>query len=307
MPTRIEIQQEISTLKNQAQDDVRRKYLKAAAKHSTRDTILYASAWTSLQKKQVPPSLLMVSTDDIQSFMAAMKGLKGDTLDLVIHSSGGSLEAADQIVQYLRAKYNHIRAIIPHNAMSAATMLACACDEIVMGKQSAIGPIDPQFSWNTPKSSGSCAAQALMDELETAKADINLNPNLAAIWAPRLKDYPAGIFEQAKQAMQLAEHKVQGWLENYMFKGEDDAVEKSTKIAEWLANAKEHKTHGRPIGYDFCLEMGLKVTLLENDQKFQENILSLFHAASITFDVSTCIKIVESHLEKGSYLRISMD
>lgn len=30
--------------------------------------------------------------------------------------------------------------------MSAATMLACACDEIVMGKQSAIGPIDPQMT-----------------------------------------------------------------------------------------------------------------------------------------------------------------
>ena len=82
--------------------------------------------------------------------MSALHGLKGKVLDLVLHSPGGSLEAADQIVQYIRSKYEHIRAIIPQNAMSAATMIACACDEIVMGKQSAIGPTDPQITFPTP-------------------------------------------------------------------------------------------------------------------------------------------------------------
>ena len=55
-----------------------------------------------------------------------MNGLRNDKLDLIIHSPGGSVEAAEQIVNYLRAKYAHIRAIIPHSAMSAATMIACA-------------------------------------------------------------------------------------------------------------------------------------------------------------------------------------
>jgi ClpP class serine protease len=61
--------------------------------------------------------------------MAALHGAKNSNLDIIIHSPGGSLEAAEQIVNYLRAKQGHIRAIIPQNAMSAATMIACACKE----------------------------------------------------------------------------------------------------------------------------------------------------------------------------------
>ncbi|MBQ6152900.1 MAG: hypothetical protein IJJ15_04055 [Ruminococcus sp.] len=34
--------------------------------------------------------------------------------------------------------------------MSAASMLSCACDEIIMGKQSSIGPIDPQMTLTKP-------------------------------------------------------------------------------------------------------------------------------------------------------------
>ena len=76
----------------------------------------------------------------------SLHGLTGKELDLILHSPGGSLEAAEQIVTYLRSKYDNIRAIVPQNAMSAATMIACACDEIMMGKHSALGPIDPQIT-----------------------------------------------------------------------------------------------------------------------------------------------------------------
>jgi len=75
--------------------------------------------------------------------MEVMLELTGNTIDLILHSSGGSAEATEAIVKYLRSKFEHIRVIIPYGAMSAATMLACAADEIIMGKHSFIGPIDP--------------------------------------------------------------------------------------------------------------------------------------------------------------------
>ena len=37
-----------------------------------------------------------------------------------------------------------IRAIVPQLALSAGTMVALACKEIIMGKHSSLGPIDPQ-------------------------------------------------------------------------------------------------------------------------------------------------------------------
>ena len=51
------------------------------------------------------------------------------------------------IVKYLRTKFNNdISVIVPHLAMSAGTMIACSAKEIIMGKQSSLGPNDPQFN-----------------------------------------------------------------------------------------------------------------------------------------------------------------
>ena len=68
-------------------------------------------------------------------------------LDLILHTPGGFPEAAESIVKYLRSKFStNIRVIVPHLSMSAGTMIACAGKEIVMGKHSSLGPIDPQFN-----------------------------------------------------------------------------------------------------------------------------------------------------------------
>lgn len=308
MPTRAEIQKEINERRSQCQDVIRRQYLAEVAKVTGRDVILYSSAWTSSKKHdKLPSSLFMLATEDVQGFMAAVSGLQKRELDLIIHSPGGSLEAADQIVQYLRGKYDHIRAVIPHNAMSAATMLACACDEIVMGRQSAIGPIDPQIGWSTPSGGFTSAAQSLLDELQTARTDVSRDPKLAPIWATRLKDYPPGIFETCKTTMELSEQKVASWLERYMFKSDADGADKAAVIAKWLASASQHKSHGRPIGFDLCQAEGLKVTRLEDNQEFQDAVLSVFHATAVTFEITQCIKIIENHVAPGYYLVVSKE
>jgi ClpP class serine protease len=182
MPARNDIQTEIINAKNASQDNVRRKYIADLSDYTGRDTVLYLTAYTTGKMSQIPPQLVSVMSDDIHGFMSSMHGLNNDKLDLILHSPGGSAEAAEQIVNYLRAKYNHIRAIIPQNAMSAATMIACACDEIVMGKHSAIGPIDPQITFPTPTGLFTAPAHSLLSEFEQAKTEVASNPNLAPIW-----------------------------------------------------------------------------------------------------------------------------
>lgn len=75
-------------------------------------------------------------------------------------------------------------------------------------------------------------------------------------------------------------------------------------IANWLGDFNEHKTHGRPINYQLAREKGLKITLLEDDPNLQDKVLSVFHATLVTFDVAPCVKIIENHLGKGSYIVI---
>lgn len=301
MPTREHISNEIQALKGAGQDAIRHKYLKALHKLTKRDTVIYFSSYGIQRPFPVPSAALSVAQDDIQGFMASLHGLKGRQLDLILHSPGGSLEAADQIVQYLRAKYEHIRVIVPQNAMSAATMIACACDEIVMGKHSAIGPIDPQMILaGANGSSIVIPAHTILQDFEKAKQDIAANPQLANLWAPRLMALPPGYLNLCEQTIDLSKVKVISWLSQYMFHGQDD--QKAKEIGEWLGNFNEHKTHGRPIGFDLSKEKGLNVSRLEDDQKLQEAVLSVFHATMVTFQATNCLKIIENQNGKGHYL-----
>ena len=58
-------------------DFVRRKYLKKTSDLTKRNTILYASSWTS---KPGPPSFLSIVDEDLQGLMEVIHGLAGSKL-----------------------------------------------------------------------------------------------------------------------------------------------------------------------------------------------------------------------------------
>lgn len=306
MPERAKIQSEIEAAKNLGQDTVRRRYIKGLSQYTKRDTILYMSGFTTKKMLNIPGNLLAITIEDIQGFMAALHGLKNDKLDLILHSPGGSLEAADQLVQYLRSKYKHIRAIVPQNAMSAATMIACACDEIVMGKHSAIGPIDPQVTFPTPSGHFTAPAQSILDEFEDAKKEVVANPATAPLWINKINSLPHGFLNICQNTLANSVQKVAEWLETYMFAGQSDAKQKAIDVATWLGNARAHKTHGHPIGIKAAKDIKLNVVALEDDQNLQEKVLSVFHATAVTLEVTNCIKVIENQLGKGWFLNVKV-
>lgn len=304
MPTKNEISDRIIKAKAGAQDEIRREYLANLTNYTNRDTLIYASAFTSRKLPNIPGFLVSIVPDDVQSFMSAVHGLKGDALDLILHSPGGSLDVADQIVQYLRAKYQNIRVIVPQNAMSAATMIACAADTIVMGKHSALGPIDPQITFPTNQGHFTSPAQSILDEFEEAKSEVINNPKTAPLWVAKLQSYPQGFLRICNDTIQLSKDKVAEWLDSFMFK--DQSNKKGRQIANWLGDARIHKTHGRPIMIAQAKQQGLKIEELESDQQLQEKVLSVFHATTVTFETTNCMKLVENHLGKGSYLNVEI-
>ena len=304
MANRNEIIERIVKTKQIGQDIVRREYLADLHKHTGHDTIIYAVPF-SLRIPGISSNAITITYEDIQGFMTCLNGLSGKKLDLILHSLGGSPEVADQLVQYLRAKYSYIRAIVPQNAMSAATMIACACDEIVLGKQSAIGPIDPQMT--ILRQNGitmSLPAHSILADFEKAKEEIAANKDSAAVWIPKIMELPNGILNLCQQMIELSKSKVAEWLDTYMFK--NDTCKNGKTIAEWLGNFEEHKTHGRPINYDLAKEKGLKVTRLEDDQQLQDKVLSVYHATLVTFEMVPCVKIIENHKGIGSYVIVQV-
>jgi len=306
MPSRNEIQDEITKAKGGAQDSIRRKYLTELSTYTGRDTIIISSAFSSGKVQNLPTFLISITNEDIQGVMSALHGLKNNKLDIILHSPGGSLEAAEQIVNYLRNKYEHIRVIIPQNAMSAATMIACAADEIIMGKHSAIGPIDPQITFPTQTGHFTSPAQSILDEFELAKKEIKSDPETAPIWVRRLDKYPIGFLKVCENTIELSKEIVMRWLENWMFKNDPKKKEKAEQIAKWLSDTNLHKTHGRPIDIKLARNQGLIINALEDDDELQEKVLSVFHAAMVTHLVSNCVKFIENQNGKGVFLNVEI-
>lgn len=286
-----EIRHEIEANQNrQAFDTIRNKYVKALSDFTGRNVIVYATRWTS---SDAPPNLVSITDEDIQAFMEAIAGLTGDKLDLILHSGGGSAEATDAIVSYLRQKFNHIRVIIPQAAMSAATMLACSANHIVMGRQSSIGPIDPQFILQTTVGVQSIPAHAIIQQFKNAQDDCRDNPRNINSWLPMLSQYGPALLVRCQDQIDFGRQLVENWLGEYMFSGEKTDAPKV--VAEYLSNHANFKTHGKHINIDKAVEIGLKIERLEDNQEFQDRVLSAFHATMHAFGSTNTAKIIANH------------
>lgn len=67
------------------------------------------------------------------------------TIDIILNTNGGDMQAAEVIINALNSHYGKVRIYIPHYAMSAGTIISLAAKEIYLGKNAYMGPIDPQI------------------------------------------------------------------------------------------------------------------------------------------------------------------
>lgn len=291
MPSWNEVLEEIKDCKRiDALDYVRRNYLKELNKKTGRNVIAYYSGW--LQKPGINNS--SISDEDKNGFMAVVHGLdRSKGLDLFLHTPGGDIAATESIVDYLRKMFGtDIRAIVPQLAMSAGTMIACACKEIIMGKQSNLGPIDPQFN--------GIPVHGVIDEFNRAIEAIKNDPASIPIWQTIVSKYHPTFIGECEQAIDWSKQIVQSWLETGMFQGDPAATEKSIAIVDGLNNHRDTKSHARHIHMDECKNFGLKVVPLETYEKekdFQDIVLTIHHAYMHTFSQSSAFKIIENHQE----------
>lgn len=298
MPTWGEIGTELGvTLTPEGQTDfdaVRRKYLRQLAERTGRSTILYATEFTGNAGGGSSPGAITINLGDKQGLMEVMKDLPGPELDLILHTPGGSPEALEGIVQYLRTRFDHIRAFVPLAAMSAGTMWALACDEIVMGKHSQLGPIDPQLPLAFGEQIRLAPAQAIKDQFELAKKECQDPANLPA-WITVLRSYGPSLLQECQQAQDMSVDLVSKWLEESMFRDEDDATKKARETAEKFADYTAHRSHGRAIDREQARAYGAKVKDLEEDQDLQDAVLSVHHAVMHTLAGTAAAKLIENN------------
>lgn len=66
-------------------------------------------------------------------------------LDIVLHSSGGDINASYQMVELLRRHCEHMTTVVPIYAKSAACLFILGSDELIMGELAELGPLDTQI------------------------------------------------------------------------------------------------------------------------------------------------------------------
>src|SRR5262249_52546500 len=149
---------------------------------------------------------------------------------------------------------------IPQIAMSAGTLIACSCKEIIMGSHSNIGPVDRQV-YGFP-------AYAVRNEIATAYNEIKGDPNKAQEWYAILSKYTPGFVQLCQWAEENSTELAERFLKENMFNDvpfpEQEAV--VSAIVDRLTDLSKNKSHDKHIHIDDCLSMGLRIVRLEDSK-----------------------------------------
>lgn len=269
---------------NAAMSTVRRKYLVQLHKSTGRNIIAYYSGF--LSKPLVRSD---INDEDKNGFMMAIHGLdRKKGLDLILHTPGGGIAATQSIIGYLQKMFqNDIRAIVPQIAMSAGTIMACCCKEVLMSEKHAnLGPIDPHLD--------GFPAYGVIQEFKRALRETKKDPSAIPIWQAVIGQYYPTYLSQCENAIKGSNRFVTAQLRKVMFHKDAKALAKARAIVKRLTDYSGNKGHDRHIEFDECKTMGLKVTAIESKQDFQDIVLTVHHCYMHSLMNTPAFKIIEN-------------
>lgn len=178
------------------------------------------------------PIARYISIEDSEALLRAIRLTPDDMpIDIVLHTPGGLVLAAEQIAEALIRHQAPVRVLIPHYAMSGGTLVALAADEIIMDRNAVLGPVDPQI--------GEFPAAAIVEAVSAKPID-------------KVEDRTLILASIARKALAQVRHTVATILT-----GNGMPPEKAAEVAELLSTG--HWTHDYPINLDQARSMGLPV------------------------------------------------
>ncbi len=181
-------------------------------------------------------------------------------------------------------------------------MISLASDTLVLGRQSQLGPIDPQFLIDNKVHS----ARAIQEGFSKAREDIEKDTKLAHLWAPILQNMGPSLLLEADKALRYGKELVLNWLQRRMFKDILDEAERREKCetiasyfnAEVADDQEQLHVHGQRIGSDKLRDLGIKVEPMEDDQVLQDDVLTAYHLMTLIFETTPSLKFIASNAGK---------
>lgn len=175
--------------------------------------------------------------DDLSEILLGIGDSK--TADVLIQTPGGNVDATEKIISLLKHRLaDGYRVIVPSWAKSAGTIIALSSNTIILGLNSELGPIDPQ--WRTPNGNIPC---------EVLAAD---------------PQQPFHVRQMADLTVQRNRQLATDLLKNGMMQGKTDA--EIADVISKISTSNSYKSHGAVIDYDEAKhKLGLSVEYLVHD------------------------------------------
>lgn len=294
MPSWIETKLEITRRSNDY-DGVRRERILKVEEITGRPLIIYATDFLSREKVAASGGEVNIDAKDKVGFDEVTCNIQGSNLDILVHSPGGDAQATQSIVDLLHSRFSSLRFFVPDQAKSAATMMCCSGDEILMDERSELGPIDPQMLLiRADKVPTAAPAQAIIDQFDIAKKELSQSPDYLPAWLPILQPLAPALLTQCEAADKLSRELVESWLKHYMFRDREDSAYLAKRGTDYLADYKRHLSHGRRIGIQEMSELGFVVRDLRQTPDLRTAVWNLYLAISVTFDGTAAFKVIEN-------------
>lgn len=234
----------------------------------------------------MPKATAYISHEDKIPFGEILDSIEGDKVDVLIESPGGLSEVAIELAALLRKRFADVAFIVPHAAMSAATMLVMSGDDILMDYRSALGAIDPQFVGPDGRPQ---PAQAILIGLDTIKKQVDENKGvLHPAYIPILRGIDPGKLQSALDATELSIKIVTEYLVKYKFRtwtkhsstGEpvtsEQREQRARSVAEKLCDHQKWLSHSHPIKIEDLEELKVKISDYGAEPELQSAIWALW-------------------------------
>lgn len=194
----------------------------------------------------------------------------GIKLDLMLHTLGGDVDAAEKIAGLLLKTVGpdgELRVIVPHCAKSAGTLISLAAHSIVMSDTSELGPIDPQLVMATPDGMQlSRPAQSYIDAYEDVLKQIKDGTESPALHA-LIEKFDLVQLDMCRKALVRSRKFAEKFLREGMFRGQNANY---TEIAAKLNSNAKWLSHGAVINADDAQQLDLRIDYRnENENEWQ--------------------------------------
>ena len=184
--------------------------------------------------------------DDLSEILL---GVKEKEADIFIQAPGGNVDATEKVISILRQRLTKYRVIVPSWAKSAGTIIAISAETIVLGVNSELGPIDPQFK----------------------DANGNHIPGEVLAQDPKQPNHLRMMADLMVQRNRILATQLltKGMMQGRDPKEIDDVIAK-------ISSANGYKSHGAVIDFSEAQSLNLKVDYLTPEDPIWQRIWLLY-------------------------------